>query len=69
MAKGKARSVEERLAEIDSKIEGFQAKINDLKAQRKELLDADRQIKLQKVLEVAEEKGLSIDEILEKISG
>lgn len=68
MARGVARPIEEKTREIDAKIEGLQAKINDLKAQKKELLDADRAAKLQKVLEVAEEKGLSVDDIIEKIS-
>jgi|GEM_PF-1388145 len=68
MARGVQKPVSEKIAEIDGKIEGFQVKINDLKAQKKDLLEADRAAKLSKVLEVAEEKGLSIDEIIEKIS-
>lgn len=68
MARGVARSVEERIQEIDYKINGFQSKINDLKTLKKELLDAERNAKLQKVIEVAEEKGLSVDDIIDRIS-
>ena len=68
MARGVQKPISEKIAEIDGKIEGFQAKINDLKAQKKDLLDADRQAKLQTILEVAEEKGMSVDDILAKIS-
>jgi len=79
MPRGVSKSIEERITEIDSKIADikvkqadsnakFKSKIDVLEAQKKELLDADRSAKLQKVLEVADEKGMSVDDILAKIS-
>ena len=68
MARGMVRSLDERIAVINAKIGNFQTKINELKEQRKELLDADRAAKLGKVLKVAEEKGMSVEDIIAKIS-
>jgi len=79
MPRGVSKSIEERITEIDSKIADikvkqadsnakFKSKIDVLESQKKELLDADRSAKLQKVLEVADEKGMSVDDILAKIS-
>jgi len=79
MPRGVSKSIEERITEIDSKIADikvkqadsnakFKSKMDVLESQKKELLDADRSAKLQKVLEVADEKGMSVDDILAKIS-
>lgn len=80
MARGAARSVQDRIMELESKITDlkvkqadsnakFKSKIDNLEAQKKELMDVDRAAKLQKVLDVADQKGLSVDDIIAKISG
>ncbi len=68
MARGAIKPVSEKIAEIDKKIEAAQAKLGDLKAQRKELLEAGQQEKLKRILEIADERGLSVDDVLAKLS-
>ncbi|MDR2909342.1 MAG: hypothetical protein LBU86_05630 [Oscillospiraceae bacterium] len=68
MARGVARPVEQKIRDLDSKIEVYQAKIADLKLQKRDLMDADRAVKIQKVIDIADEKGLSVDDLLARIS-
>ena len=68
MARGVTRTLEEKLQPIDAKIADYQAKIISLQADRKKMIADDRATKIEKVLEVADEKGLSIDELIKKIS-
>jgi len=68
MARGVKRSADEIIAGLDAKISNYQNKINDLKAQKKEALESDRTVKLQRVMEIADQRGLSVDEIIAKIS-
>ena len=68
MPRGKKRSVQDQVAEIDSKIQTHKAAIKELEAQKKSLLDADRNKKLQVLLDLAEQKGLSVDQMIDKLS-
>ena len=65
MPRGAVRSLDERIAEIDVKIEKNRQAYNDLKAQRKEL-EAQKQAELfAKVQEVATARGISVEALLE----
>ena len=68
MARGVRRPIEDIISGIDEKINSYKAKIKDLESQKKDMLDADRQTKLMKVLEIADEKGMSVEDIISKIS-
>ena len=68
MARGVAKTIEEKLQPIDKKIGDLQQKISDLQAERKKIIEADRVAKLQKIMDIADEKGLSVDEVIAKIS-
>ena len=67
MPKGATRSLDQRIAEIDAKMEKNRQAYNDLKTQRKDL-EAQKQAELlSKVQEVAAKKGMSVEALLESV--
>ena len=67
MPRGLARSVAERLEEIDSKIAKAEDNLKELKAQRKEI-EAQKSIALLgKVEAAAATRGISVEELLESM--
>ena len=68
MARGAAKTLEQKLQPIDTKIADLRAKIAGFENERKKLIEADRAAKLQKIIDIADEKGLSVEEVIEKIS-
>lgn len=73
MARGKQKTLEQKIAEIDSSIqeletrkEKLDGKIEMLNQQKQDLLNAANQEKLQQLQEAIAESGLSIDEALSK---
>lgn len=74
MARGKQKTLEQKIAEIDSSIqeletkkEKLDGKIQILNQQKQDLLDAANQEKLQQLQEAISESGLSVDEALNKL--
>ena len=68
MPRGVAKTLEEKLQPIETKIADYKSKISDLQDERKKIIEADRVAKLQKILDIADEKGLSVDDVIAKIS-
>ncbi len=67
MARGVRRSLDERITELNVKIEKATKTLNELVAERKEL-EAQKQAELlSQVEEAAKKKGISVAELLEKI--
>jgi Skp family chaperone for outer membrane proteins len=67
MPRGANRTVEVRIAEIDARIAKKENEIKELKAQRAELLDTRQAELAAKVVKLAAEKGVSIEDILKEI--
>ena len=74
MARGKQKTLEQKIAEIDSSIqeletrkEKLDGKIEMLNQQKQDLLNAANQEKLQQLQEAIAESGLSVDEALNKL--
>lgn len=63
MARGVKRSISDRVAEIDEKIAKKQAEIDILKVKRRELTDLKKSEIAAKVVELSEQKGISLDEL------
>lgn len=69
MARGrKSYTLEERLQNITDEIDSLDAKIKELKKEKKNLEDQVRQERLAKLDELMVEKGLSFDEVAEMLS-
>lgn len=67
MARGKRRSIDDLIAELDAKIEKKQRELSTLKDRRKEL-EASNQVEMAaKVVQLAAEKGVSIERLLESL--
>ena len=67
MARGVSRSIEQRIEELDVKINKKSQEIADLKAQRKELEVQKQSDLLSRVHNLAAEKGISVDELLDAV--
>ncbi|MDR2932788.1 MAG: hypothetical protein LBV27_06730 [Oscillospiraceae bacterium] len=67
MAKGVRRSIDDRIAEIDAKIFKKQEEISALKERRKELEMSRKTELAEKVVQLAEEKGISIDALFNSL--
>lgn len=65
MAKRTIRSVEERVAELDRKINFHKEKIAMLEEQKKNLLSP--KISANKIIAAAKEKGMSVEDIIRKL--
>ena len=69
MARGvKKLSLEEQLAKVEADIAATEEQLKDFKSQKKEIEAAIKEEKLRKLLAIVEEKGLTIDQAIEKIS-
>lgn len=75
MARGVAKTPEERIADIESKkgeyqarIEHYKTKISELDGQIKELRDAQQKEKLNELLQAIQASGKTVDEVLSTIS-
>ncbi|HCC00205.1 MAG TPA: cortexillin II [Ruminococcaceae bacterium] len=74
MARGIAKSLEEKIADIQTKkieyqtkIERYKAKILEMDEQIKELQDEEKKEKLLRLLDVIETSGRTVDEVLESV--
>ena len=69
MARGrKSYTLEERLQNITDEIESLDAKIKELKKEKKNLEDQVRQERLVKLDELMTERGLSFEDVEKKLS-
>ena len=64
MARGVTRSLDDRIAALREKLEKKQAEVAELKSSIKELEVAKQTELLAKVTEVAAQKGISVEELL-----
>lgn len=76
MARGVAKTAEERIADIESKkaeyqarIDNYKNKIAELDSQIKELQDAQKKVKLDELLQAIEASGKTVEEVLSAVSG
>lgn len=76
MARGVAKTSEERIADIESKkaeyqarIDNYKNKIAELDSQIKELQDAQKKVKLDELLQAIEASGKTVEEVLSAVSG
>ena len=74
MARGVAKTPEEKIADLEAqktayqeKIDGYRAKISDLDKQIKEVHSLKEQEKVQVLLEAIEKSGKSVDDVLAAI--
>lgn len=72
MARGVAKTPEEKIAEIEAlkakfqeRIDGYKAKISELDGQIKELANEQNQEKLDKLLQAIAASGKTVDEVME----
>jgi len=64
MARGVKKTVAYQIAEIDAKIQKKQSEIKALQSQRKELESTHQAEVAAQIIQAANEKGLSIEEVL-----
>lgn len=76
MARGVAKTPEERIADIESKkseyqtkIENYREKIAELDKQIKELQGAKQQEEMSKLLDAIQKSGKSVEEVLAAVGG
>jgi hypothetical protein len=67
MPRGVKRTTDQLIAALDEKILKKQAEISALKAQRKELTSAGQAELAAKFLQMVEEKGLTVEQLLSSI--
>ena len=74
LARGKQKTLEQKIAEIDSSIQELETrkekldeKIEMFNQQKQDLLNTANQEKLQQLQEAIAESGLSVDEVLSKL--
>lgn len=75
MARGVAKTPEERIAEIEAKkadyqnkIDNYKARIADLETQIRDLRDEQKKAKIGELLEKIEASGKTVEEILASVS-
>ncbi|ADU27559.1 hypothetical protein [Ethanoligenens harbinense] len=75
MARGVAKTSEERIADIEAKkaefqvkIDNYKAKIAELDSQIKELKDAQKRVQLDELLQAIESSGKTVEEVLSSIA-
>ena len=61
------RNTEKQIAEIDAKIEKKRNEIKELEAKRRELDEANQAVLAAKVVKLAAEKGLTIEQLLNAV--
>lgn len=64
MARGVARSVDSRISEIDEKIKKKQNEIKALQEKRSELMDSKKNEQAAQIIQAAQEKGISLDDVI-----
>lgn len=64
MARGVKKTAAYQIAEIDAKIQKKQAEIKELQSRRKELESTHQAEVAAQIIEAANQKGISIDEVL-----
>jgi cell division protein FtsL len=67
MPRGVKRTTDQMIAALDEKIQKKQGEISALKAQRKELTSASQADLATKLLQMAEEKGLTLEQLLQSL--
>lgn len=67
MARGVKRSIDDLIGEVDAKIKKKQDEISALKDRRKTLEDSRVSALAARVVKTAEEKGITVDELLASI--
>lgn len=67
MARGVARSIEDRIGDIDAKIKKKQDELKALQEKRNELFALKKNDQAAQVIQAADEKGLSLDDIIDMI--
>ena len=69
MAERKRRTVEERVSEIDSKIEAHKKNIAALEAKKKDILNPKprKVLSMSAIMKKAKEKGYSVKDIAKKL--
>ncbi|MFT8888427.1 MAG: cortexillin II [Ethanoligenens sp.] len=76
MARGVAKTPEERIADIESKkaefqvkIDNYRGKIAELDHQIKELKEEQKKVQLDELLQAIQASGKTVDEVLSAVSG
>lgn len=68
MPRGKRKpalqKVEEQIAAIDSEIQDYKTKINELQDQKKGFLEQQKKLQLEELYSTIQESGKSVEEIL-----
>ena len=67
MARGAARSLDDKICALRKKLEKKQAEVAEIKSAIKELEVAKQAELLAKVVEIAARKGISVEELLESV--
>lgn len=74
MPRGKQKTIEDRISDIDSDIQEVEAKkakldekIKALNGQKQELLDEIQHQKLQELQSIIEESGITVEEAIQKL--
>lgn len=68
MPRGKAKPIEEKIAEVKANIASAEAYLKELKAQEKALMKEKEDTDLKKIIVTLKEKGLSVEDALSKLS-
>lgn len=68
MPRGKAKSIDEKLAEIKEIISAAEDNLKQLKAEEKRLSKDKEEQDLKKLYEALKQKGVSADEMLSKLN-
>lgn len=69
MARGKKNlTLEEQLAKVEADIAATESQLKDFKSHKKEIEAAIKEEKLKRLLEIVEEKGMTVDQAIEKLS-
>jgi hypothetical protein len=67
MPRGVKKNIDDRIAEIDKVIEAHKNKLDDLKAERKALLEARELERTSELLKIIDESGMSTDQLIELV--
>lgn len=64
MPRGKRKSCDEKLGEVQNEIISLELQLKNLRAQEKELLKAKREEELQHIISIMEEKNMTADDLV-----
>lgn len=68
MPRGKAKPIEEKIAQVRENIASAEAYLKELKAQEKALMKEKEDTDLKKIIVTLKEKGLSVEDALSKLT-